>query len=69
MKIRGLSEKVTLYLFFNLFFGLFFRAAPVEYGISKARGQIRAVATGLHKATATLYPSHVCDLHHSSRHL
>ena len=39
-----------------------FRAAPVGYGGSQARGLIGTVA-----ATATPDPSCVCDLHHSSR--
>ena len=30
-----------------------FRAAPAAYGGSQARGLIRAVAAGLHQATAT----------------
>ena len=35
--------------FFNAFFFLFlFMAAPVPYRSSQARGQIRAVAAGLH---------------------
>ena len=46
------------------FFFFLFRAAPMAYGSSQARGKIRAVAT----ATAMTDPSHVCDLCHSSRH-
>ena len=46
---------------------LLFRAAPVAYGGSQARGhsdlQLLAYAT----ATTMQDPSHVCDLHHSSR--
>ena len=38
--------------FFLFFFGLF-RASPVAYGSSQARGSIGAVATGLHYTTAT----------------
>ena len=38
---------VTLQFFLVLFFCLF-RAAPVAHGGSQARGQIGAVATGLH---------------------
>ena len=41
---------------------LLFRATPVAYGSSQARGQIGAVAT----ATATQDLSHDCDLNHSS---
>ena len=47
------------YIFF-VFFCLF-RAAPVAYGGSQARGLMGAAAT----ATPDL--SHVCDLHHSSQ--
>ena len=46
---------------------IFFRATPMAYGDSQARGQIGAVASGLHHTTATLDLSHVCNLHHSSQ--
>ena len=36
--------------FFVLFCFLFFRAAPVAYGSSQAKGQIRAVAAGLYQS-------------------
>ena len=37
---------------YRLFFiFLLFRAAPVAYGGSQARGQIEAVATGLHRSS------------------
>ena len=36
-----------LFLFFFLFFFLLYRAAPVAYGDSQAKGPIRAVAVGL----------------------
>ena len=39
-----------------------FWTTPAAYGGSQARGQIRAVA-----AIATQDPSHLCNLHHSSR--
>jgi len=39
----------------------------MAYGGSQARGLSRAVADGLHRATAMPDPSRVCDLHHSSR--
>ena len=48
------------------FFGLF-RAVPVAYGGSQARSRIRAVAAGLHHSHSNADPSHVCNLHHSSR--
>ena len=36
------------------FFFSFFRAAPVAYGDSQARGQIRAVAAGLHYSHSSM---------------
>ena len=44
------SKWKYLFLFVEVFFGLFFglfKAAPMAYGGSQARGQILAVATGL----------------------
>ena len=49
-------------------FVLFFRAAPIAYGSSQARGWIGTTAASLyhsHSSTATLDPSHICDLCHS----
>ena len=46
---------------------LFFRAAPAAYESCYARGWIRAVAAGLHPATAMQDLSHICHLHCSSR--
>ena len=40
-------------------------ATPVAYGNSWARGQIGATAEAYATATATLDPSHICDLHRS----
>ena len=37
--------------FFVFVFVLLFRAAPVAYGSSQARGQIGAVAVGLHHSS------------------
>ena len=54
------------YLFFMFYF-LLFRAAPEAYGSSQARGLIGATAAGLCQATETWDPSHVCNLHDSSR--
>ena len=52
----------------NFFFFLVFsRATLAAYGGSQAKGLIGAIAPGLHRATATQDPSHVCNLHHSSR--
>ena len=52
------------------FFHLF-RAVPLAYGGSQARGQIRAKAPAYATATAMPYLSCICDLHHSSwqRHI
>ena len=44
-----------------------FRVAPAAYRSSQARGQIRAVAAGLHHSHSNSGSSHVCRLHHSSR--
>ena len=55
--LKNLSISNILESFF------FFRATPVAYEGSQARGQIGAVAA---TATATLDLSRVCDLHHSS---
>ena len=53
----------------NFFFCLFVfsRATPTAFGGSQARGLIGAVAAIYAKGAATLNPSHVCDLHHSSQ--
>ena len=40
-----------------------FRAEPMAYGGSQARGPIRTIAT---RATAMQDPSHAFNLHHSS---
>ena len=48
-------------------FFFFFRASPVAYGSSPARGQIGAsVASLRHSHTRSEPLSHVCNLHHSS---
>ena len=39
-----------------LFIFFLFRAIPLTYGSSQARGRIRATAAGLHHTTATLGP-------------
>ena len=48
-----------------LFIYIFFIAGPVAYGSSWARGWIRAVAEAY--TTATLDPSHICNLDLSSQ--
>ena len=40
-------------------------AAPVAYGNSQARGQIRAAAVAYPIAVATLDLNHICKFHHS----
>ena len=44
-----------------------FRAAPMVYGGSWARGQIGALLAALRHSQAMPDPSLVCDLHHSSQ--
>ena len=43
------------------------RAMPMAFGISQVRGQIDALAAGLHHGQATPDLSRSFDLHHSSR--
>ena len=45
---RSLYRVGLCFFFWFLFFSFLFRAAPVAYGSSQARGQIRAAAAGLH---------------------
>ena len=54
---------VEFQIFFVLSFCVF-RAIPIAYGGSQARGLIGAVAA---RATATPDLRRVCDLHHSAR--
>ena len=55
-----------MFLFLFLFF-LLFRATPVAYGGSQARGPIGATDADLQTtATAMWDPSCICQLHHSS---
>ena len=53
-------ENIIVRIYFYFLFCLF-RAIPVTYGSSQARGQIGVLAT------AMLDPSHICDLHCSSQ--
>ena len=55
---------LTLFFFFLSF--CFFTAAIAAYGDSQARGPIGAVAASYAGATATLDPSLVCNVYHSS---
>ena len=51
---------------YTIFF--LFRTTPVVHGGSQASDLIGATAaSGLHTATATQDPSHICDLHHSAQ--
>ena len=60
--VKLLDHMVGLFFFLILLF----RAAPMAHRGSQARGLIRAVAAGLHQATAMPDLSYVFDLHHSS---
>ena len=56
--------------FFFVFFFWHFRAAPVAYGGSQARGPVGPRAAGLHHSHSHIRPSdpsHICDIHHSSQ--
>ena len=56
-----------IYLFTNF---CLFRATPAAYGGSQAKGQIRAIAAGLHYNHCNARPELTSgDLHHSSRQL
>ena len=57
---------VTGRVFKTFFFWSFFRATPMAYGSSQARGRIGAVAASLHHRHSNPNPSCVCDLDHSS---
>ena len=58
----GQSGSFLVFVFLYILFIFLFRAALAAYGVSQARGPIRAVA-----AAARQDPSCICDLHHSSR--
>ena len=63
-------RKMSVYAFspFSFSFSCLFKATPMPYGDSQARGQIGATAVSLlHNATVTAMPdlSLICDLHHS----
>ena len=53
------------FLLGSFFFFLLFKGLTQAYGGSQARGQLELQVPAT--ATATQDPSHVCDLHHSSR--
>ena len=60
------SNLDSFYLFIYCLF-VFLGPYHMAYGGSQASSLIGAVALAYAKATATQDPSHVCDLHHSSR--
>ena len=60
----SVSDTIHVYFFFFIFL---FRAVPLAYGGSQARGRIGATAAGLRHSHSNSDPSHVCDVHHSSR--
>ena len=63
LKFIGHSKCYKLFFFFFLF-----RATPVAYGGSQARGPVRATAASLHhKHSNTMYLTCDCHLHHSSQ--
>ena len=68
MDSAAMNIKVHYLFVFCLFvFGLF-RATPMAYGSSQARGRMEAVAAILYTtATARLDPSRLWYLHHSSQ--
>ena len=59
------DHQLSLSLFFGFF--AFSRAASMVCGGSQARGQIRAVDSGLCQSHSNMDLSHVSNLHHSSR--
>ena len=56
---------VCLFWFFVCLFVLLFRVARMAYGSSQARGRIRAAVAS--QPWQWWDPSHVCNLHYSSR--
>ena len=45
---------------------MLFRAAPAAFGVSQARGPIRATTGSIHHSHSIAGSNHACDLHHSS---
>ena len=66
---RLLAKFESLWTIFRkmifFFFGIF-RAVPIAYGSSQARGQIGATAAGLHHSHSNAGSEPVCSLHHGS---
>ena len=60
-------NKCKIYLFYlKIIFFCFFRGTPATYGNSRLGVESELQLTAYTTATATLDPSHVCNLHHSS---
>ena len=57
----------VFFLFSFFFFFLHFRASPVVYESSHARGPVGAIPACLHHSQSNRDLSCVCDLHHSSQ--
>ena len=67
MRENNVSGNTMAFLFFFFFFSFcLFKAAPMAYGGTQARGRIGAVAAGLCHSHSNRDLSCVCDLHHSS---
>ena len=63
----GPGGSFILFLFIYFLSFVFFRAVPMAYGGSQARGQIRDIAASLHHSYSNSgFESHLRDLHHSS---
>ena len=56
------GERIQMISYFNLIFIFLFRATPVAYGSSQARGWIRATAASLHRSHSNARSNNICDL-------
>ena len=63
----SLNKGMTFLFFFFFCLFAFSRAAPAAYEGSQARGSVGAIATGQRQSHSSADPSHICNLHHSSR--
>ena len=59
-------KKFFSFSFLSFSFFFLFRATPMAYGSSQARGYIGVTATGHSHSHSNADPSRVCDLYHSS---
>ena len=62
-RIWFFSPVKFFFFFFRLFFSL--RAAPMAYGSSQVKGQIRATIASLGHSHSNTNPSLICNLRHS----